>query len=100
MTLPVNPSTTEVRPLSTQPFTTDDLRGILAHHAGVAECDLPDDPDTPFTDLGLDSLAIVAVQYGVEQRCDIEVPDADACHFTSPASVVNYVNERVALARS
>lgn len=86
--------------MSTPPFTPDQLSDILSQYVGLAEDQQPDDPDTPFADVGLDSLAIVALQYGVEQSCEIEVPDGDACHFRSPSSVLAYVNERVATVRS
>jgi acyl carrier protein len=83
--------------MPTQPFTPDDLREILAEFAGIPADVLADDLQTPFTDLALDSLAIVAMRYGVEQHCGIEVPESDAHHMRSPASVIDYVNERVAL---
>jgi len=86
--------------LSPPPFTPDQLGDILNQYVGLAEDQQPDDPDTPFVDVGLDSLAIVALQYGVEQSCAIEVPDGDACYFGTPASVLAYVNERLATVRS
>jgi acyl carrier protein len=81
----------------TQPFTLNALQEILTEYAGLPADELPDDLDTPFVDVGLDSLAIVAIQHGVEQRCGIEVPDADAHRMASAASVLGYVNERLAL---
>jgi acyl carrier protein len=86
--------------LSTPLFTPDELSDILSQYVGLGADQQPDDPDTPFGEVGLDSLAIVALQYGVEQRYEIEVPDGDACYFTSPASVLTYVNERLATVRS
>jgi acyl carrier protein len=81
-------------------LTIDDLREILAEDAGLPEDDLPEDPKTPFKDLGLDSLAIVAVVCAVEQTCGIEVPDDDARDLTSISSVLAYVDGRVAAVQS
>lgn len=81
-------------------FTRDDLTNILVERLGFPETELPDDSDTPFTDLGLDSLAVVEVQIGVEHRCGVEVPAEDAHHFTTPQSVVDYVNHRLSVTRS
>jgi acyl carrier protein len=83
--------------MTKQPFTLHDLQEILTEHVGLTPDELPDDSRTPFTYFGLDSLAIVAIQHGLEQRCGIEVPDGDAHHMTSQASVIEYINARLTL---
>jgi act minimal PKS acyl carrier protein len=82
------------------PFTLDDLKEILVVQTGFPESDLPEDVDTPFALLGLDSLAVVQLQIGLEQDCGFEIPDEDAHHITSPRAVLDYVNERLGLTRS
>lgn len=78
--------------MTKQPFTLEDLQEILTEYVGLIPDELPDDLQAPFTDLGLDSLAIVAMKYGLEERCSIEIPAGDSHHMTSPASVIEYVN--------
>lgn len=77
-------------------FTHDDLRTILVDRIGLAPADIPDDPDTAFTELGLDSLAIVEVQLAVQQRFGFDMPDADAHLMVTMCEAVDYVNRRLA----
>jgi act minimal PKS acyl carrier protein len=77
-------------------FTADDLRRILTDRIGLAEADIPEDLDTPFADLGLDSLAVVEIQLAVQQRYGFGIPDADAGVMTTMAEAIDYVNRRLA----
>jgi acyl carrier protein len=82
--------------MSDPPFTHADLKLILVERIGLAEADVPDDPDTALTDLGLDSLAVVEVQLAVQQRYGFEMPEEDAHLIVTLGQAVDYVNGRLA----
>jgi act minimal PKS acyl carrier protein len=77
-------------------FTHSDLRAILIDRIGLAEADVPDDADTAFADIGLDSLAVVEVQLAVQQRYSFTIPDQDAGLMITIAYAIGYVNDRLA----
>ena len=77
-------------------FTLADLREILTGRIGVDEADIPDDPDTTFDDIGLDSLAIMELQLEVEQRYGLRVPEEDAEKISSFREAVDYINGKLA----
>jgi acyl carrier protein len=81
--------------MPTTPLTLADVASVLTERIGLADHQIPDDPDVRFTEFGLDSLAVVEVQMGVEQLCGIEIPAADAESLTSPQRVLDYVNGRL-----
>ena len=54
-------------------FTLTDLKTILVDRIGIPEGDIPDDLATAFTDLGMDSLAIVEVQLAIQQEYGIKI---------------------------
>jgi acyl carrier protein len=81
--------------MSDRPFTANDLQEILTAHAGF-EDPLPADLSTTYEEMGLDSLGAVAVVQGIEQRLGIAVSATDARDLISPASVLAYVNDRLA----
>jgi acyl carrier protein len=76
-------------------FTHADLRQILIDRVGLAESDVPDEPQTAFADIGLDSLAVVEVQLAVQQRYGFTIPDEDASATQTFAEAVDYVNARL-----
>lgn len=80
----------------TTQFTLADLRQILTGRIGVDEADIPDDPDTTFDDIGLDSLAIMELQLEVEQRYGVRVPEEDAEKIRSFREAVDYINGKLA----
>ena len=55
-------------------FTHADLRQILIDRIGLTEADIPDDPDTAFADIGLDSLAVVEIQLAVAAAVRLRDP--------------------------
>ena len=83
--------------MSDIPFTHDDLKAILVGRIGLAEADVPGDPDAAFADLGLDSLAVVEIQLALQQRFSFDIPDQDAHLITTLREAVDYVNRRLAL---
>ena len=82
--------------MSTAPFTVADVKAILVDRIGLAEADIPDDAETAFTDLDLDSLAIVEVQLAIMQEYGLAISDADAGALQTFAGVIDFVNERLA----
>jgi acyl carrier protein len=78
-------------------FSQEDLNRILVERIGLPEGDLPEDPDTAFTDLGLDSLAVVEVQRALEQTYGFEITDADAGSIQTVRDALDFVNGRLAL---
>ncbi|MDX6683830.1 MAG: minimal acyl carrier protein [Solirubrobacteraceae bacterium] len=75
-------------------FTHDDIRQILVERIGFSEAELPDDLDTTFTELGMDSLAIVELQLTLQQDYGVRIPDEDAHLMTTPRETIDYVNRR------
>ncbi len=82
--------------MSSPQFTAADLRRILTDRVGLADDDIPDDLDTPFAELGLDSLAVVEIQLAVQQEHGFAIPDSDAGVMTTLADSIAYVNGRLA----
>lgn len=78
------------------PFTLADLNEILVDRVGLTESEIPDDPNTAFADLGLDSLAVVEVQVAVRQTYGFVIPDEDARAMKTLANAIDYVNHRLA----
>ncbi|HKS49982.1 MAG TPA: acyl carrier protein [Amycolatopsis sp.] len=77
--------------MSTQPFRLEDLMDILEHKAGLPMPDRTSDANLTFTDIGLDSLAFLAVQATLETRYGFELPDEGLQHrpFTDIIAAVN-----------
>jgi acyl carrier protein len=84
--------------MSDPQFTHADLKRILVDRVGLPEAAVPDDLETAFIDLGLDSLAVVEVQLAVQQRYGFAIPDEDAGAIETFAQAIDYVNARLAAA--
>ena len=84
--------------MSDSQFTHADLERILVERIGLAETDVPDDLETSFAELGLDSLAVVEVQLALQQRYGFAIADADAGVMTTFAETIDYVSARLAAA--
>jgi acyl carrier protein len=74
-------------------FTLADLKQILVERVGLAETDVPDDPDTAFVEVGMDSLAVVEVQAAVQQIYGFTIPDDHAGAMLTFGETIDYVNE-------
>lgn len=80
--------------MSTEPFRLGDLMDILEHKAGLPASDRTTDASRTFTEIGLDSLAFLAVQATLETRYGFELPDMGLQH--GPFSdILAAVNERL-----
>ena len=76
-------------------FDFDDLKGILTGRIGVDAADIPEDPNTTFESVGLDSLAIMEIQLEVEQRYGFTVEEEDAAAIKTFNDAITYVQRRL-----
>lgn len=56
-------------------FTQDDLMALLTREAGLPVTEQTSDPDAHFVDVGLDSLAYLAMQTTLAEEYGVELPD-------------------------
>jgi act minimal PKS acyl carrier protein len=77
-------------------FTVDDLRRIMRSTVGVGDgVDLNGDIlDTPFTELGYDSLALLEITGEVQREYAVTIPDEDVADLETPRQAVECVNRR------
>lgn len=81
--------------MATREFTFADLKEILVNRIGLPAENVVDDPQTSFTDLGLDSLAFVEIQLAMQQEYGFTIPDEDAARIENFGEAIGYVNERL-----
>jgi acyl carrier protein len=74
----------------------EDLKRILVERVGLPAGDIPDDLNTTFDELGLDSLAFMEIALAVEQEYGIQVDEEDAEHITTFGEALDYTNNRLA----
>lgn len=79
-------------------FDLTDLTRILTACAGTDEpVDLAGaDVDTPFVELGYDSLALLELASMVQRDYGVPMPDESIEEMTTPRAAVDYVNGRLA----
>lgn len=82
--------------MSAVTFGLDELKEILVERVGVPEGAIPQDTATPFTDLGLDSLARVEIVLAIQQDLEIPVSDEAAQGFVTLQDPIDFVNEQLA----
>jgi act minimal PKS acyl carrier protein len=79
-------------------FTVENLRRILESSSGMAE-DLdwasPQALETPFSEFGYDSLALLEFVGRVQLEYGVEMPDDAVVVITSPAAALRYINQRL-----
>lgn len=80
--------------MSTQPFSIEDLMDILEDKAGLPASDRTTDASLTFTEIGLDSLAFLALQATLESRYGFELQDESLQNGTF-REIVAAVNERL-----
>lgn len=78
--------------------TIDDLRRILTEAAGEDESvDLHGDIlDTPFADLGYDSLALMETAARIKREFGVEIPDEDIAVVETPRVLLDMVAKAAA----
>jgi acyl carrier protein len=74
------------------PFTHDHLKHILVERIGLSEAEVPDELTPTFTELGLDSLAIVELQLSLQQDYGVSIPDENAHAMGTLREAIDYVN--------
>lgn len=82
--------------MSAVTFGLDELTEILVERVGLPEGAVPQDTATPFTDLGLDSLARVELVLAIQQDLEIPVTDEAAQGFLTLQDPIDYVNGQLA----
>lgn len=87
--------------MTTQRITIDYLRHVLREVAGEDESvDLDGDIlDTPFADLGYDSLALLELSGRVQRDHGVHLADDTAARAVTPRDFIGLVNEAPAGAR-
>lgn len=65
------------------------VRDLLADVAGIDAQAVA--PDARWAELGVDSVAAVALLGRLEESFDLTIPPADALHLTTVGAVVRYV---------
>ena len=81
--------------MAQQQFTFNDLKDILINRVGLRASDVPDDLDTAFEDMGLDSLAFIEIQLAVQQQYGFSIPDEDAHDISTLREAIDYTNRRL-----
>jgi acyl carrier protein len=76
-------------------FGLDELTRILVDRIGLPEHAVPQDLDTTFADLGLDSLARVEIVLAIQQDLGIPVPDEAAQRFVRLGDPIDFVAGRL-----
>ncbi|MFH8289697.1 acyl carrier protein [Streptomyces sp. NPDC018059] len=85
--------------MSQRRFTFDDLRTILREAAGLAEESVGDDAlDTPFEELGLESLAVLETGSRIEREYGITLDDSYLTEVKTPRALLEIVNEELGAA--
>jgi acyl carrier protein len=75
-------------------FTLDDLMALLTAKAGLPATSRTTDPEARFEDIGLDSLAFLAMQTELNDRYGTEMPDDSPNRYTL-GEIVDTVNGAV-----
>jgi minimal PKS acyl carrier protein len=78
----------------TEPFRLEDLMDILEHKAGLSVSERTADASLTFTEIGLDSLAFLAVQAALEARYGFELPD-EGLQDRPFSDIIAAVNEQL-----
>lgn len=80
-------------------ITRQDLRRILegpGSEADAAVWEAAGTLDTPFSDLGFDSLALLEMAVRIEQEYTVAVPEEAVENLATPRAVLDFVNRRLA----
>ena len=78
----------------TTTFSLDDLMALLTKAAGLPEPDQTTDLSAGFADVGLDSLAFLAMQTALADDYGVEMPDDKPDQYTF-GEIVDTVNRRL-----
>ena len=81
--------------MSDKQFTFQDLKEILVKRIGLPENQIIEDRAASFSDMGLDSLALVEIQLEVQQRYGFTINDDDAQQIVTVGQAIDYTNRRL-----
>jgi acyl carrier protein len=81
--------------MSDKQFTFQDLKEILVKRIGLPESQIIEDRAASFSDMGLDSLALVEIQLEVQQRYGFTINDDDAQQIVTVGQAIDYTNRRL-----
>lgn len=70
----------------------DELRGIITEVTEIE--DIPE--ETPFADLGIDSMMAIEIVADVEKKYDITITEEELAELTHLKAVYDKVNEKLA----
>jgi acyl carrier protein len=76
-------------------FTLDDLRALLVRCAHLPPGLVVDDPSTPFDDLGVDSVGLVALQAELADRYGVRLDASAAPFLTSVGAAVDHIDRLI-----
>jgi acyl carrier protein len=76
-------------------FSLADLRQLLIRCADLPAGLVLDDPAASLIDLGVDSVALVALQAELRQRYGIRLDESALPHLETAGGTVAYVNELI-----
>ena len=73
------------------------VRDLVVRRTQLSADDVPTLDETPLGELGIDSIAILSLVVGVEERFGVEVADGDVVpdNFGSVAAISRYVARRL-----
>jgi acyl carrier protein len=78
------------------PFTISDLRALLVECGAVPSGLAIDDPSTAILDLGVDSVALLALQILLQERYGVVLDHNSVEHLETVGSTVTHLNELIA----
>ncbi len=68
---------------------------IIVEHLGVEEASKVQPSAHIANDLGADSLDVVELVMGLEEKFDIEIPDEDAEKIQTVQDIIEYIKQKV-----
>ena len=89
------PQSKGVRPMATTHFAVSDLMELLTEKAGLPRHKHTADPDATLDDVGLDSLAFLAIQCGLEQRYGFSLPNEGPTYCSTVGDIAGEVDARL-----
>jgi len=80
----------------TEMMNIDDLRGIFIAAVGCDDALRGDISDTPFDDLGFDSLALIETAAKLKREHGVVIPEEQLTEVRNPGELLALINNRLA----
>ena len=71
----------------------EDLKEILVHHGGVPPEKIVDSPELKLEELGIGSMAMLAIQLDLNQRFGVSLSEEDLPKLATVGSFLKWVNK-------